>query len=117
MRNFKDLDVWKDSRNLTKQLYLLSDELPDSEKFGLLSQVRRCAISIPTNIAEGSAKELQKDFCRFLQISLGSSFELESQLIICQDLQMLNRESVDIFLIELTHLQRKISSFIKFLNK
>jgi four helix bundle protein len=76
MRNFKELEVWKDSRFLAKEIYLLSANLPDSEKFGLTSQIRRCAISIPSNIAEGSAKESTTDFRRFLQISLGSSLNL-----------------------------------------
>ncbi|HEX8268391.1 MAG TPA: four helix bundle protein [Flavobacterium sp.] len=117
MRNFKQLEVWKDSRILAKEIHLLSANLPDAEKFGLASQIRRCVISIPSNIAEGSAKESEKDFCRFLQISLGSSFELETQLILCQDLELLNFEAVDSFLKQLLLLQRKISSFIKYLNR
>lgn len=62
MRNFKELDIWKESRVLAKQIYLLSNDLPQDEKFGLTSQIRRCVISIPTNIAEGAAKDSQKDF-------------------------------------------------------
>lgn|SRR5690606_38533947 len=116
MRNFKELEVWKDSRVLVKATYILTADLPEEERFGLKSQIRRCIVSIPSNIAEGSAKESQKDFCRFLQISLGSSFELESQLILCQDLELLKSETVDSFLVQLNLLQRKISSFIKYLN-
>ena len=117
MRNFKELEVWKDARLLTKEIYILSAGLPHEEKFGLTSQIRRSVVSIPSNIAEGSAKESTKDFCRFLQVSLGSSFELESHLLLCQDLQLLKVETVDSFLIQLNRLQRKLSSFIKYLNK
>lgn len=86
MRNFKELEIWKESRVLTKDIYLLTNSLPQDEKFGLISQIRRCVISIPSNIAEGAAKDSQKDFLRYLQISLGSCFELESHLILCIDL-------------------------------
>ena len=88
MRNFKELEVWKESRTLAKDIYILTKSLPDDEKFGLASQIKRCSISIPANIAEGSAKDSQKDFARFLQISLGSCFELESHLILSQDLKI-----------------------------
>lgn len=74
MRNFRKLNVWNDSRSLVKEVYILSEDLPETEKFGLISQIRRCAISIPANIAEGSAKDSERDFIRFLQISLGSSY-------------------------------------------
>ncbi|NAY92309.1 four helix bundle protein [Muricauda sp. JGD-17] len=73
MRNFRELEVWKDSRALAKEVYQISSNLPDSEKYGLISQINRCAISIPANIAEGCSKFSQKDFVRFLQISLGSA--------------------------------------------
>lgn len=82
MRKFKELNIWIESRKLAKEIYLLTESLPDSEKFNLTSQIRRYAISIPCNIAEGAAKTSQKDFGRFLQISLGSSFELETQLLL-----------------------------------
>jgi four helix bundle protein len=89
MQNFKELDIWKESRILVKDLYLLTNYLPQEEKFGLISQIRRCVISIPSNIAECSAKDSQKDFLRYLQISLGSSFELETHLLLCVDLELL----------------------------
>ena len=61
MRNFKELEVWKEGRILSKDIYLLTKTLPDDEKFGLISQIKRCVISIPANIAEGAAKNSQKD--------------------------------------------------------
>ncbi len=86
MRNFRKLNVWNDARQLVKDIYLITNTFPTSEKFGLISQSNRAVISIPSNIAEGCAKDSQKDFIRFLQISLDSAFELESHLILSCDL-------------------------------
>ena len=116
MRNFKELEVWKESRLLTKEIYLLTSALPLDEKFGLTSQIRRCVISIPSNIAEGSAKYSQKDFLRYLQISLGSSFELESHLLLCIDLELLNKEQAKIQLVTIERIQKRISSLIKYVK-
>jgi four helix bundle protein len=116
MRNFKELEVWKDGRVLVKEVYLLTKSLPEEEKFGLTSQIKRCSISITANIAEGSAKDSQKDFSRFLQISLGSSFELESHLILCQDLDIIDMIKSTICLDNVTKLQRRIASFIKYVK-
>ena len=116
MRNFKELEVWKDARILTKDIYLLSKSLPEEEKFGLISQIRRCVISIPVNIAEGSAKDSQKDFLRYLQISLGSAFELESHLILCIDLGFLNKEITELHIQTIERLQKRISSLIKYVK-
>ncbi len=82
LRNFRDLEVWKNGVDLIKNIYQVLEIFPNSEKFGLSSQIARCAVSIPSNIAEGSARESQKEFSRFLQISLGSSYELETQLLL-----------------------------------
>ena len=68
---------------LVTKIYKLTSSLPSSEKFGIVSQMNRCSVSIPSNIAEGCSKDSQKDFARYLQISLGSAFELETQLEIC----------------------------------
>jgi four helix bundle protein len=116
MRNFKELEVWKESRILAKDIYKLTGDLPEDEKYGLVSQIRRCVISIPSNIAEGSAKDSQKDFLRYLQISLGSSFELETQLLLCNDLNLLKIEKTKIHLEEIELLQKRISSLIKYVK-
>lgn len=117
MRNFRDLDIWKEARILVKEIYILTETLPENEKFGLISQINRCAISIPSNIAEGCAKSSNKDFCRFLEISLGSCYELETQLILCTDLEFISLEMVDTKIIFIQNLERKIGSFINFLKK
>lgn len=84
-RSFKDLTVWQRSIELTKETYKLSSVFPKQEDFALTSQLRRAAVSIPSNIAEGSKRGTQKDFVQFLRIASGSAAELETQLIIVQE--------------------------------
>lgn len=76
MHFFRKLDVWKKSMSLVTDIYQLTNSFPSQERFGLMSQMQRAAVSIPSNIAEGSAKSSNKDFARFLEISIGSSLEL-----------------------------------------
>ena len=76
IRSFRDLQIWQKGLQITKEVYVLTQELPKEEMFGLISQMRRSAISIPSNIAEGRARSSRKDFSQFLHIALGSSAEL-----------------------------------------
>lgn len=94
MHNFRELQVWKKARTLAKEGYLVSSDFPEDEKFGLTSQVRRSMISIPSNIAEGSSRSTSKDFVRFLRIALGSTFELETQLLLSIDLGFINETEI-----------------------
>ena len=80
--NFKELLVWKKSIDLVKSVYQLTSSLPTEEKFGLISQMNRSSVSIPSNIAEGSGRTSSKEFLYFLNIAISSSYELETQLII-----------------------------------
>lgn len=114
MHNFRQLNIWKDARSLVKDVYLLTSRFPSDEKFGLKSQINRCAISVPSNIAEGSARGTNKDFSHFLRISLGSLFEMETQLLLAVDLGMVE-ESEELFQ-KVIMLQKMISNFIKTLN-
>lgn len=82
MRNFKNLTVWQKGMNLVKEVYFLGKYLPNNEKFGLYSQMTRAAVSIPSNIAEGCGRQSDKEFKRFLEIALGSAYELETQLLL-----------------------------------
>ncbi len=82
MHNFKKLKIWIDSMSLVSETYKISRDFPDFEKFGLISQMNRCAVSIPSNIAEGSSKSSNKHFKQYLELAQGFSFELETQLII-----------------------------------
>lgn len=112
MRSFRDLEIWNESIQLVKKVYRLVENLPDSEKFGLKSQISRSVVSIPANIAEGCAKDSQKDFVRFLQISLGSAFELETHLVICEGLEYIdNFEDV---IEDIQTLQKRINTLIKY---
>lgn len=112
MRNFRSLDIWKESITLVKKVYILIDQLPLEEKFGLKTQISRCVVSIPANIAEGCAKDSQKDFIRFLQISLGSAFELETHIIICKELSFISES--EILIEEIQVLQKRISALINY---
>ena len=114
MRNFRELDVWKDSITYVKEVYSLLNKLPDSERFGLKSQIGRCVVSIPANIAEGWAKDSQKDFVRFLRISLGSAFELETHLIICKELSFISENDEKLMNEKIQILQKRINGLIKY---
>ncbi|HBX50590.1 MAG TPA: four helix bundle protein [Bacteroidales bacterium] len=86
MKTHKDLDAWKSSVEFVTQMYKITESFPKSEEFGLKDQLRRAAVSIPSNIAEGAARNHTKEFIQFLYISLGSLSEVETQLIIAQNL-------------------------------
>ena len=86
MNYVKELKVWQKAIELVTETYLKTQLFPKEEIYGLTSQIRRCAVSIPSNIAEGFGRKTDKDFSNFLSISLGSAFEFETQLIICKNL-------------------------------
>jgi four helix bundle protein len=86
MRDYTKYKVWNDSIDLAMVIYNLTKEFPSDERFGLISQLRRAAVSIPSNIAEGCSRSSEKEFNRYLEISIGSSFEVKTQLIIAKKL-------------------------------
>ncbi len=112
MRNFRNLGIWKDSFKLVKAVYLFLNDFPKTETYGLVSQMSRAAVSIPSNIAEGSARNTEKDFKRFLEIAMGSAFELETQIMISVDLGLGNKIKADQLLKDLDVLERQINSLI-----
>lgn len=112
MRNFRNWEIWRKSRLLVKQVYVITQKLPDSEKFGLTNQMRRAAVSIPANIAEGASRKSEKEFCHFLHIAIGSGFELETLMLVCVDLSYLTKEDTNDYLTELEELLKMINSFI-----
>ena len=116
MHNFKELKIWKKSIKLTENIYSLLVEYPDFEKYGLTNQMRRSAVSIPSNIAEGSGRESNKDFKRFLAISLSSSYELETQLILSFELGFISEKDFNNVSGELKEIQKMIYGFRKTLN-
>ncbi|GMN07342.1 four helix bundle protein [Croceitalea sp. MTPC5] len=117
MRNFRDLEIWKSGILLVKKVYLLVNTFPSAEKYGLSSQMSRSAISIPSNIAEGCSRESQKDFSRFLQIALGSSFELETQLLISLEVGFISQSKYSEIIESLNQLQKSINSLKKYAEK
>ena len=116
MRNFRELEIWNLSRGLVKEIYLLMKTMPEEKKFGLTSQIKRSTVSIPSNIAEGCAKKSNKDFSRFLEISLGSCYELETQLILCPDLKLISEKIIEEKIALIQTIEKKITSFINYLS-
>ena len=96
MRNFRKLDIWKNGIEIVKHVYQLSDKLPSEEKFGLRSQITRAAVSIPSNIAEGCSRNSEIEFKRYLEIAIGSLFEVETQLIITRELGFIKSDELTI---------------------
>lgn len=95
MHKYKDLIVWNKSVDLCVQIYKLTRGLPSEEKFGIVSQIRRCAVSIPSNIAEGAGRNSKGEFNQFLGVATGSLFELETQLVISFRLDYINQNDHD----------------------
>ncbi len=108
--NFRELSSWKISFDLVEEIYLICEKLPDDERFGLKSQIQRCSISIPSNIAEGSGRTTDKEFIYFLNIAISAAYELETQLLLCSDL-------FDIEVIELIRKLEEIQRMIGGLKK
>lgn len=110
MHRFKDIEIWKLSRVFCSDIYKITTQFPDSEKFGLVNQLRRAAVSVPSNIAEGASRKSNKDFSRFLEISIGSMYELETQLLLSNDLGFIKE-------LDLKQLLDKLNSIVKMTSK
>ncbi len=87
MKNYRELNIWKNGIELVKITYRLSKLMPEHEKFGIVSQMTRASVSIPANIAGGNSRDSDKDYVRFLQIALGSAFELQTYFIIIAEME------------------------------
>ena len=112
MRDFRKLTIWSQSIDLVMLIYKLTSKFPDSERYGLQSQMRRAIVSVPSNIAEGCSRTSQIDFKRFLEISLGSLFELESQLIIVEKLGFINEQELEEMIVKVSGLQKQTNNLI-----
>ncbi|NNE30820.1 MAG: four helix bundle protein [Winogradskyella sp.] len=112
MRNFRTLEIWKNGITIVKQVYVLSQQLPTEEKFGLRSQVTRAAVSIPSNIAEGCSRNSDIEFKRFLEIAMGSLFEVETQLIISKEVEFISEENLKVIFALIHKEARMINSLI-----
>ncbi len=116
MHRYKELSVWQKAMELVVEIYKITEKFPLKERYGLISQMNRCAISIPSTIAEGAGRNTSKDFDHFLAISLGSSFELHTQLVLSNRLGYVPMEVVEKIELELSHIQNMVVKLKKSLN-
>lgn len=117
MYNFKQLKVWHKSFAISVQAFKLAETLPTEQRFGLTQQITRASVSIPSNIAEGSSRSSVKDYCRFLELSLGSSYELETQLLIAEAAHQGNQDIRSQMLRDLEEEEKMLLAFMHSLNK
>jgi four helix bundle protein len=115
--SYKDLDVWQQSRVLVKTIYELTKKFPKEEQFGLTSQIRRAAISVPSNIAEGCGRNHTKDSIQFFFVARGSIYELETQLLLSEDLGFVTKEDAEQSLNQVIRCKKLINGFINYFQK
>ena len=111
MHNYKNLHIWKESIKLARRIYELTSSFPANEKYGIVSQMTRAAVSIPSNIAEGAGRNTPKEFVNFLSIAIGSLFELHTQIVICEQIGYFDAETVKQLEIQTYSLQQQLSAF------
>ncbi len=117
MKTFRDLLIWQKAMALVTECYTITASFPKEELFGLTSQIRRCSVSIPSNISEGFARGTNKDYHRFLTISLGSLFEFQTQIEIAYNLQYITEKHFKKIYEDSRELERMMSSFINKIKK
>ncbi len=117
MHNYKELKIWQKGRLIVKEIYSITNLFPKEEQFGLISQMRRAVISIPSNIAEGAGRGSNKEFSRFLDISNGSAFELEAQLFLSYDLKYISKKIFYDKLEKVQEIQKMIYHFKNSITK
>ena len=116
MNNYKELKVWQKAVEFTVEIHKLTVSFPNHEQFGLTNQIRRAAYSIPSNIAEGAGRNSKKEFNHFLSIALGSTFEIETQLIIANKVNYIENHKLDDFLGNNSEIQKMIRGLQKSLD-
>lgn len=114
VRTHKDLDVWKKAMSFVTELYKITATFPKDERYGLTSQMRRAAVSIPSNISEGAARQSNKEFIQFLYIALGSNVEIETQLNIARNLNFINDETFERMDEDQNEISRMLMGLIKY---
>lgn len=112
IKSYRELLIWQKSIQVVTNIYKLTRDFPKEELFGITSKMRRCAISIPSNIAEGFGRNSQGDFKRFLNISLGSTYELQTQIEISQNLEYLNTENYKYLMESCVELEKMMNSLV-----
>ena len=113
MRDFRQLQVWDKAHQLTLLIYEVTQDFPREELYGLTSQVRRAAVSVPANIAEGCGKDTEIDLARYMQISMGSASELEYHLLLARDLNYLDETTYQTLSLKTVEVKRMLAPFIK----
>ncbi|MBW8883432.1 MAG: four helix bundle protein [Planctomycetia bacterium] len=113
VRSYRDLVVWQLAMQLVRDIYLATESFSKSEAYGLVSQLRRCAISIPSNIAEGHARESSKEYLHHISIAMGSVAELETQIILARDLNFLEQQTTNKILTATDALGRRLRGLQK----
>ena len=111
MHNLTELKIWNKAIDLAVYIYSATSTFPPDERFGLTSQLRRAAVSVPSNIAEGAGRNSKKEFCNFLGIANGSCYEIQTQLIISNKLSLLKDDILDNLLTQLNELQKMNYAF------
>lgn len=117
MKTHKDLDVWKKSIEFVIDVYRMLKNFPKDEIYGITSQIRRAAVSISSNIAEGAGRSSDKEFSHFLSITLGSIAEIDTQLIICEKLNYLSKHDYGRLENQLTNIRKMTLGLRKYLNE
>lgn len=113
IRTFKDLDVWKQAHSLVIKVYIITKDFPKEEQYGLVSQMRRAAVSVTSNIAEGFVRNSYKEKTHFYYMSKGSLAELQNQLLISKDVMYLSEEKYNAIELDLIRVQMILSKFIQ----
>lgn len=113
MQDYKKLEVWKKAHMLVKEVYMLTVAFPKEELYGLVSQLRRASVSIPTNIAEGSGKASKADFGRYLQIAFGSANEVEYLLLLSFELKYINQNYYEVINAQTEQIKKMLSGLLK----
>ena len=116
MKDYKELELWKESRKLVSDVYRMTANFPSDEKFGLKSQLQRAAVSVPSNIAEGMGRSTTPDTNRFLVIARGSLFEIETQLFLCLDLKLISDNAMDFIHKQVLLCLRLLNGYLKYLK-
>jgi four helix bundle protein len=117
VKTFRDLLVWQKSMTLVTDVYKASASFPADERFGLTSQLRRCVVSIPSNIAEGFGRDTTNDYLRFLGIAKGSLYEAQTQIEICRNLLFIEESRFDTLLEQAREIERMLTSMIRKLRE
>jgi four helix bundle protein len=113
MRNYRDLQVWKKAHDLTLELYRVSQRFPRKEMYGITGQLRRAAVSIGANLAEGCGRRTSNELARFVRVAMGSASELDYHILLCRDIGLMSSDAFSISTAKLTEVRKMLTSFLQ----